>query len=228
MSARGPRFEAAQKGEGRYLAEKPCKRGHIGERMTSTGTCIECRQIKAKERYHSDPQQAVAKVIDYYKKNAEIIKQKRRLKYAENPDKERAVARVRSAEWRAANPSKVEAQKPLKKAYKQANPEKMAALLAKRRAAKMLRTPKWLTKDDFWMMEQAYELAKTRSDAFGFEWHVDHVVPLQGAEVSGLHVPWNLRVIPWFENVSKGNRLLEACVASQSPLDYLKSSKRSK
>jgi len=227
MSARGPRFEAKQAGRLTYMTGLPCKNGHIVERMTDTGTCVECRREGGRRRYALDPKKIIERKQASYKINAEEIKRRRRKKYAENPDKERAVARVRSAEWRAANPDKVEAQKPLKKAYKQANPEKMAALLAKRRAAKMLRTPKWLTKDDFWMMEQAYELAKTRSDAFGFEWHVDHVVPLQGAEVSGLHVPWNLRVIPWFENVSKGNRLLEACVASQSPLDYLKSSKRS-
>lgn len=203
---RGARFQAMQNGQGRYLAERPCKQGHLGERVTFTGTCIECRQIKAKEKYHADPQKAVAKVRDYYQKNAELVKEKRRQRYAKNPEKELADSRIRVAEWRAANPDKVKAQAPLKKAYKQANPEKSAANLAKRRAAKMLRTPKWLTKDDFWMMEQAYELAKIRSDAFGFDWHVDHVFPLQGELVSGLHVPSNLQVIPWFENLAKANR----------------------
>jgi hypothetical protein len=203
---RGARFDAMQNGQGRYLAERPCKRGHLGERMTSTGTCIECRQIKAKERYHADPQKAVAKVLDYYQKNAELVKEKRRQRYAKNPEKELADSRIRVAEWRAANPDKVEAQKPLKKAYKQANPEKMAALLAKRRAAKILRTPKWLTKDDFWMMEQAYEVASLRSKTTNIAWHVDHIFPLQGELVSGLHVPTNLQVIPWFDNLFKANK----------------------
>lgn len=227
MSERGQRFEAKQAGRATYLTGLPCKNGHIAERMTASGSCVECRREGDRRRYALDPKKIIERKQASYKINAEEIKRRRRERYAENPDKERVAARERSAEWRAANPDKVKAQKPFKRAYKQANPEKNAALLAKRRAAKMLRTPKWLTEDDFWMMGQAYELAKIRSDAFGFEWHVDHVVPLQGVEVSGLHVPWNLRVIPWFENVSKGNRLLEACVASQSPLDYLKSSKRS-
>jgi hypothetical protein len=203
---RGARFEAMQNGLARYFSDRPCNRGHTGERMTSTGTCIECRQIKSKERYHADPQKAVAKVIDYYNRNAEKIKEKRRVKYAENPDRERVIARVRSAEWRAANPEKVKAQAPLKKAYAEANPEKGAANLAKRRAAKLQRTPKWLSVDDFWLMEQAYEVASLRSKATNNAWHVDHIFPLQGELVSGLHVPTNLQVIPWFDNLSKANK----------------------
>jgi len=228
MSARGSRFEAKQEGRSTYLTGLPCKNGHIAERVTITGTCVECRREGGRRRYALDPKKIIERKQAAYRMNAEEIKRRRREKYAENPDKERIIARERSAEWRAANPDKVKAQKPLKIAYKQANPEKNSAFLAKRRAAKLLRTPKWLTKDDYWMMEQAYDLARLRSEMFGFEWHVDHEIPLQGEAVSGFHVPSNLRVIPWFENLSKGNRLLEVCVASQSPLDYLKSSKRSK
>jgi hypothetical protein len=54
------------------------------------------------------------------------------------------------------------------------------------------------------MMEQAYELAALRTRMFGFAWHVDHIIPLQGKIVSGLHTPYNLRVIPGVENVRKG------------------------
>ena len=227
MSARGPRYQAKQEGRLTYLTGLPCKNGHVAERMTDSGSCIECRREGDRRRYALDPKKIIQRKQEHYKLNAEKIKERRRAKYAENPDKERIVAKARSAEWRASNPDKVKAQNPLKKAYKQANPEKSAALLAKRRAAKLLRTPKWLTKDDFWMMEQAYDLARLRSEMFGFDWHVDHIAPLQGSEVSGLHVPWNLRVVPWLENISKGSRLLEACVTSQHPLDYLKSHKRS-
>ena len=202
---RGPRFDAIQNGETRYLSDKPCRRGHLGERMTSTGSCIQCRQIKAKEKYHANPKKAVAKVQNYYQKNSELIKEKRRRRYAENPEKELAHSRIKVAEWRKNNPEKVAAQKPLKQAYKRANPEKARADLAKRRAAKMNRTPPWLGADDLWMIQEAHDLALLRAKETGFAWHVDHIVPLQGKQVSGLHVPWNLQVIPWQDNLRKAN-----------------------
>jgi hypothetical protein len=87
-----------------------------------------------------------------------------------------------------------------------ANPIKYAAAAAKHRAVKLQRTPAWLDKDALWMIEQAYELAALRTKLFGFSWHVDHVIPLQGNLVSGLHVPFNLQVIPGFQNIAKNNK----------------------
>jgi hypothetical protein len=62
---------------------------------------------------------------------------------------------------------------------------------------------------DLWMMEQAYDIASLRSEMLGFSWHVDHIYPLQGKTVSGLHTPLNLQVIPWSANIRKANRLVE-------------------
>lgn len=69
-----------------------------------------------------------------------------------------------------------------------------------------MRMPGVLTEDDLWMIAEAYELAKLRELTIGGKWHVDHIVPLAGRLVSGLHVPWNLQVIPALENLAKGNR----------------------
>jgi hypothetical protein len=86
------------------------------------------------------------------------------------------------------------------------NPHLNAKKSNKRRAAKIQRTPAWLTEDDHWIIEEAYELATLRTKLFGFPWHVDHIIPLQGKTVSGLHVPLNLQVIPGKENLIKHNK----------------------
>lgn len=100
-----------------------------------------------------------------------------------------------------------EARKAAQKRYQQANKHKGAAWTAKRRAMQIQATPPWLTECDLWMIEQAYELAKLREQVVGGKWDVDHIVPVRGEEVRGLHVPWNLQVIPKTLNQRKGNRL---------------------
>ena len=93
------------------------------------------------------------------------------------------------------------------KAYRQTTKDVQAEYVRRRQAAKLQRTPAWLTEDDIWVMREAYKLAKLRTEMFGFSWHVDHILPLQGKEVSGLHVPENLQVIPWLDNLKKHNRV---------------------
>lgn len=90
--------------------------------------------------------------------------------------------------------------------YQKKNADKVRSWAMHYHASKLQRTPKWLTEDDHWMIEQAYDIAVKRTKATGVMFHVDHIVPLQGASVSGLHVPWNLQVITEIENKRKGNR----------------------
>ena len=136
---------------------------------------------------------------EWYQRNKELVKERARQWRQENPEK-RAEHRKR---WKVKNPDKVAAEK---KQYKARNPHKFNAYNGKRRAAKLLRTPKWLTADDLFIIEEAYHLAKLRTEITGFEWHVDHILPLQGKTVSGLHVPANLQVIPATINLKKSNR----------------------
>ena len=95
-----------------------------------------------------------------------------------------------------------------KKIYRQENRGKINALVAARKKVIRQRTPKWITDDGKWIIKEAYELAALRTKIFGFSWHVDHVIPLQGKNVSGLHVPENLMVIPGIENIKKKNKVI--------------------
>jgi len=79
-----------------------------------------------------------------------------------------------------------------------------------RLAAKKKRTPPWLTQAHYAEIEGQYHFAKVMERITGQKHHVDHIEPLQGASVSGLHVPWNLRAIPARDNFAKGNRRIEA------------------
>jgi post-segregation antitoxin (ccd killing protein) len=91
--------------------------------------------------------------------------------------------------------------------YRENNPEKFIAINSKRRAAKVKATPEWLTKEDFLDIEELFLCAKMFKLYTGQEYHVDHIVPLQGKNVCGLHVLWNLQILPAKENLSKSNKI---------------------
>jgi hypothetical protein len=91
-------------------------------------------------------------------------------------------------------------------AYAEKNPHVRRAITAKRRAVLLKATPVWA---DFEKIKAFYETA----DALGMltgEWHeVDHIIPLQGRTVCGLHCPANLQVVPRSVNRAKSNRVLD-------------------
>jgi 5-methylcytosine-specific restriction endonuclease McrA len=76
-----------------------------------------------------------------------------------------------------------------------------------RRALEVQATPKWLTASHKLHMECKYSLAVMFSKYTAEQHHVDHIVPLNGKTVCGLHVPWNLKVIPATENLRKSNKI---------------------
>lgn len=91
-------------------------------------------------------------------------------------------------------------------AWNMANPERAAlnnyVRAGRRRAAIKNAIPGWANK---FFIKEIYHLAKLRTKATGFKWHVDHIVPLQSRLVCGLHVEHNLQVIPAVENHMKKN-----------------------
>lgn len=93
----------------------------------------------------------------------------------------------------------------LSRAYRKRKPHIINALSAKRKASKLQRTPPWLTKLHYEHIRLFYKAAKVLTTEIGVRFVVDHIVPLQGKNVSGLHVPWNLQVITHEDNAKKSN-----------------------
>lgn len=94
---------------------------------------------------------------------------------------------------RKANKEKIAAQA---KAYRKAHPEVFRAIDTKRRAAKLQQTPPWYTHTD------CVAIYKELKPGY----HLDHIIPLQGENVSGLHWHHNLQLLPAAENIAKSNK----------------------
>jgi hypothetical protein len=94
----------------------------------------------------------------------------------------------------------------LQQKWKQKNKHKIYESNSLRRASKKNATPNWLSNEQRWMIEQAFDIANIRSKITKLKWHVDHIVPLTSNVVCGLHVPWNLQVIEAKQNLKKYNK----------------------
>jgi 5-methylcytosine-specific restriction endonuclease McrA len=107
-----------------------------------------------------------------------------------------------------------EAKNAYKQKYKEANPDMYKELVSLRRRRFRQATPNWLTATQRMEIRLKYRLAIELSRATGIRHAVDHIIPLQGEEVCGLHVPWNLQVIPQTENLKKSNKLVDLDTAT--------------
>lgn len=87
--------------------------------------------------------------------------------------------------------------------YRHDNPDKALALVNKRKLQMLKRVPVWA---DLNAIREVYRQRREISELTGIPHSVDHIIPIQGRLVSGLHVHTNLRVIPTIENLSKNNR----------------------
>lgn len=91
------------------------------------------------------------------------------------------------------------------KLWRENNKSKMAFYTASYLASRKQRTPPWLSVEQREEIKDWYYAAEQLSRIFPWGVHVDHVVPMRGDNVSGLHVPWNLQLLPATVNISKSN-----------------------
>jgi len=185
------RAEAKATGAKHYFTGEPCKHGHTAPRKTK-GACVECLKAEWQEGavsragYFTDYNQSEAGLTakqEYYKRNKQLVIARAQARPVEEQ-------RLYRATWKANNPLQVLADNKVRR--------------RKHRNA----TPPWLSRKQKSEIRQLYQIAMTMTQTTGEQYVVDHIIPLQGETVCGLHVPWNLRVITQEENLKKSNKLL--------------------
>jgi len=157
------------------------------------------RRISERRRYRENPEKHSKKQSDWAKNNKEKINKKRVNYFNGNPEKVREMGRdyyKRHSERLKAKVSE----------YAKNNPHKVNALNSSRRSSKIKRTPNWLTSGQKKEIQYFYDLSSFLTKITKIRHEVDHIIPLLGRTVSGLHVPWNLQILTKSENSSKNNR----------------------
>jgi hypothetical protein len=190
------RKEAKVIGATHYFTGEPCKHGHIAPRKTK-GACIECVKVEWKasvskrSKYfeaYNRKEETKAKKNEWYVANKEQVIQTAKTRPSEDK-------KVYQSRWKAKNSVWVKADtKARRRKHRQA-------------------TPPWLSRKQKTEIRQLYQIAITMTRTTGEQYVVDHIIPLRGVDVCGLHVPWNLRVVTREENLKKSNKHVDAPVA---------------
>ncbi|WEX18951.1 HNH endonuclease signature motif containing protein [Pseudomonas sp. G11] len=182
-----PRQAAKVAGELYYSTGRPCKHGHIAKRQTSCGTCMVCKDLRAKQ-----PEAIAARKIlssAHYQRNKEA-----RLQYGkEYRERNREKFTQWMADWRAANPERSRASKRASQSRRRASMQGVSSSELVAWTAVQPKVCHWCAKD---CIEQ---------------FHVDHYEPLSRG---GKHEISNLVISCQFCNLSKKCRDPYAFAAS--------------
>lgn len=176
---------------------KPCRNGHLSVRYVCSGACWACQDAR-RAKYRSTPKGKELESIQRaktYHSNPEKFKERARNWNKDNP----GVAGALSKKWRSKNPEKVKSYSAL---YVRENRSTKSRLAAAYSARKKRAMASWADQEQ---IARIYAEAERISIETGIAHEVDHVVPLKGKLVCGLHVENNLQIITKTENRRKYN-----------------------
>ena len=175
----------------------------------------ERRRRRYKRYREANRETLTAKALEYQRRNPEKTKKTAKRYRIKNKEKLRA----RNKAWRSANPERArraalnwkaknrertrELSRKSASEWKKTNKAKARAHEAAREAAKRNATPLWAEQSK---IQAFYAEAAEMTADLGTLHHVDHIVPLNSRIVCGLHWEVNLQVLPFRENIAKGNR----------------------
>jgi hypothetical protein len=195
--------------------------------------CKECEKARKKEWGEKNQEKIKAYSAKYGLENRERLAEKSRNYRKNNRDKVLAGLkewRLKKKDqvkeyqkgWRTENRShKSEyakkyweknsgSQRERHKFWIKSNREKVNIYARSKKARKLKAIPKWADRK---AINEVYRRARELEKQDGIKRHVDHIIPLQGRNVCGLHVENNLRIITATENLKKHIRLLEDIAA---------------
>jgi len=158
--------------------------------------CKPCDNKRRLAQAQANPEPRLIASRKFYHANIEEERARGRSYASANPEK----AKLRSSKHYQENLKEIAT---YGRQYRLKYPEKNCAKSNKYRAGGLSRTPKCLSELQLDHIKLFYEASMQMTKETGIQFHVDHIVPLKGKIVSGLHVPWNLRVIPAEENLKK-------------------------
>lgn len=173
---------------------KACNRQSV-QRYRNTAEGAKKHRQRETKRYADNPDPIKNRARAYYQSVDKEIRNQKSRAYT----KSREICPV-FAMWRRLQISE----------WGKKNRAKSLAKTNRRRAAMLHATPPWLTAIHLAQIQEMYDVSAMLERQTGRKYNVDHIVPLQGRTVRGLHVPWNLQVMHERENFSKGNKLVEA------------------
>ena len=164
-------------------------------------SCKECNVQMVMKKYKENPQAFCEKTGQWRRNNPEKHRRYSVAYIAQNREKLNELRR----QYRLRN---IERERKKDAEYLTKNRAKIYAKNARRRAAEKKATPNWLSFIHKAQIEEFYEIALAKNIQTGIEHAVDHIVPLRGKTIHGLHVPWNLQILTKAENSRKYNKLL--------------------